>query len=194
MHDRSDQLNLLGHPLGQVLHLLLLRVAQAHLFQHVASALASLGGGQPLQAAEEGDGVDRGHLLVEAALLGEEADAVAHLAAVVGAQDVDPARGGGLQPQDHAKGRGLARAIGAEKAADRALLDLEAQIRNGLKAAVSLADPIKRKRRRHAVPPRNRRTGILTVRRGIWKGHFTLRIGHDPNASYVGTLTFTSKA
>ncbi|MNE31776.1 hypothetical protein D3C80_1253590 [compost metagenome] len=104
MHHRGDQLDLLRHPLGQVLHLLPAGFAQAHLLQHLAAAAAAFGQGQALQPAEEGDGVHRRHLLVEAPLLGQEADPVAHLASVVRAQDVDAAAGRRLQAQDHPQG------------------------------------------------------------------------------------------
>ena len=149
VHYGSDQLDLLGHPLGQLLHLLVLRGAQTLGVQHLARPLASLAGRQALQGTEEGDGVDRGHLLVEAALLRQEADPVAHLAAVVGTENVDAPGAGGLQAKDHAQRRGLAGPVRTQKAADGAFFDLKAQIAHGLEVTVSFAHPFERQRRRH---------------------------------------------
>ncbi len=151
VHDRGDQLHLLRHPLGQFLHLLFLRGAQPLLLQHGLGATATFRRGQSLQRAEKGDGLDRRHLLVQTPLLGQEADAVAHLTSVGGAQNLDPTRRRRLKPQDHPQGRGLARPIGTQKPADRALLNLKAQIAHRVEIAVSLAHALQRQRR-HVAP------------------------------------------
>ena len=153
MHHRGDQLDLLCHPLGQVLHLLFLGGAEALLLQHVAGARLALGRRQALQRAEKGDGLDRRHLLIEAAFLGKKADAVAHLPTIGRTQDVDAAAAGGLQPQDHADGGGLARPVRAQEAADRSLGHGKTEIAHGVKIAVALAYALQRQRRRHAVFP-----------------------------------------
>jgi len=118
----------------------------------VGGALAAVGLGQTLERTEEGDGLYRRHLLVEAALLGEETDPVANLAAIVGTQDLDPARGDRLKAQDHAQRRGLARSVGAQEAADAAGGHLKAEIAHGLKGPIAFAHAVQRQGCRHPIP------------------------------------------
>ena len=111
-------------------------LAQPLRLQHArARGGAPSASGTPFSAGQEGDGGDRRHAAIEAALLRQEADAVAHLAHIAGvpAPMID-AGGGRDQAEDHADGRGLAGAVGAKKPQDAAGLNLKAQVRDRVKS------------------------------------------------------------
>src|SRR6185503_2393290 len=86
---------------------------------------------EPVDAADELEILADGEILVEAEALGHVSglalDRLA-LAHQVVAQARTAAAVRREQAADHAQGRGLARAVGAEEAADAALLDAEAQM------------------------------------------------------------------
>jgi len=82
----ADQGHLLGHALGQPANLGVERRAQSEALQEAAGLLAGGAGGDPLEGAEEGGGLEGRHPRMQAALLRQEADPVAHAAAVRSAQ------------------------------------------------------------------------------------------------------------
>ncbi len=139
MGDGAEQLDLLGHALGEAADLQAGGVAEAVGFQQLQRPPLGGAGRHALETGEEDDGVDRGHAAIEPAFLGQEADAVAHLAHVLAPQHHHPALVGRHQAQDHAKRGGLAGAIGAEEAGEPAVLGLEAEAVDRLKSAEALA-------------------------------------------------------
>ncbi len=151
MRQGAQQLHPLGHALGQMPHLAACGVAEAIGFQKLQGAPSRAGRRHAFQAGEEDDGVHRRHAAVEAALFGQEADAVAHPAHVPLAQHQDAARVGSDQAQDHPQGGGLACAIGPEEAQEPSAPRLEAQVVHRLKAAETLAHAFDGQSARH--PP-----------------------------------------
>src|SRR5690606_15038163 len=113
--DSGEHLHLLSHPLGQGLHRRLGEVQQA---VGVKQLEGPAFGRAPVQTLERGKVADNGpdlHLLVEAFLFGQIANALAYLEGRGRAEDADSA---GIRAEDvenHADGGGLAGAVRAEK-------------------------------------------------------------------------------
>ncbi len=93
-----------------------------------------------MELAEEDELVDDLHLLVEAALFGQIADAVEVLAVEGLAEELHVAGVGHGDADHHADGGGLAGAVGAEEAEHAAGLDLEGEIFDGDFGVVGFAD------------------------------------------------------
>src|SRR5690606_7350307 len=83
-------------------------------------AAAALRPVEPAQRAHEGDRLARFHAGIEAAFLGQIADAVAHRPGLVAAEQPARAFVGVDDAEHHAQARRLARAIGTEHAIDAA--------------------------------------------------------------------------
>ncbi len=140
MGQGAQQLDLLGHALGEAADLQPGGVGEPRPFQQLHRPPFRRGRRHALQAGEEDDRLHRRHPAVEPALLGQEADTVAHPAHVLLAQHQNAPLVRRDQAQDHAKGGGLARPIGAEETGEPAALGLEAQSVHGRKVAETLAD------------------------------------------------------
>ncbi len=124
--DGAEQLDGLRHALGQGADRLSRPFAEAVLGEQFVGAAAPFGERQAAQRAHEGDRLARGHRRVEAALLGQIADRVRRLDRAVVAEHAAAARRRVDDPEQHAQGGGLAGAVGAEQAVDRAGRDREA--------------------------------------------------------------------
>ena len=128
MQQGGDELDLLLHALGELFGLLGDGLGD---LQALAPGVRAAGGSRGVEAvelAEEDELVDDLHLLVEAALFGEVADA---LEVVAGEGLVEEADGAGVGDGDadhHADGAGLAGAVGTEQTEHGAGLDGEAQV------------------------------------------------------------------
>ncbi len=149
MDDGAEQLDLLGHALGEPADLQLRGVAEIVGFQELHRPPTGWAGGHALQPCEEDDGVHRGHAAVEPPFLGEESDAVAHLAHVLAPQHQHPALVGRHEAEDHPERGGLARSVGAKEAGQPPALGLEADVVHGLKSAEALAHALDGQSARH---------------------------------------------
>ena len=103
-------------------------------------ALGGGGGVEAVELAEEDELVDDLHLLVEAALFGQIADAMKVLAVEGLVEELDRAGVGHGDADHHADGGGLAGAVGAEEAEHAAGLDAEAEVVDGDFGVVGFAD------------------------------------------------------
>jgi len=117
---RAEELDGLRHALRQFLDLLLDRMAEAVFLHHCDTAPTAFETGQAAQAAHECDRVGRLHRGVEPALFGQVPDPAGDALRAILAEDAAHALVGVDDAQNHAQGGGLARAIGAENAVDRA--------------------------------------------------------------------------
>ena len=90
-------------------------------------ALRAVRGVEAVELAEEDELVEHLHLLVEAALFGQVADAVEGVAGEGLVEEADGAGVGHGDADHHADGAGLAGAVGAEQAEHGAGLDGEAR-------------------------------------------------------------------
>ena len=138
MQERGDELNLLLHALGKLFGLFRQGVGDLHAFSPLSGALARFLRRDPVQLAKEDQLVDDLHLLVEAALLGQVADALQALAVKGLLEEADASRVGNGDAHHHANGAGFARSVGAEQAEDLARLDGQAQVADGDLALVGL--------------------------------------------------------
>ena len=77
---RRDELHLLLHALRERLHAAVAPAAERHALEPVGGAAACLGRGDALEPREEDDAIEHAHLLVEAPLLRQVADAFEHAA------------------------------------------------------------------------------------------------------------------
>ena len=93
-----------------------------------------------MELAEEDELVDDLHLLVEAALLGQVADAVEVFAIEGFAEEIHIAGVGDRDADHHADGRSFAGAVGTEEAEHAAGFDAEGEIFYGDFGVVGLAD------------------------------------------------------
>ena len=124
--DRAEQLDGLRHALGQGADRLLRPVAKVVLIEQRVGAAAAFGERQAAQRAHEGDRLARMHRRIEPALLGQIADLGRGLERALAAEHAARAARRVDDPEQHAQGRRLARAVGAEQAVDRAGRDGEA--------------------------------------------------------------------
>ena len=116
------------------------RVGDLHALGPGDGALARLFRRKPVQLAKEDQLVDDLHLLVEAALFGQIADAVQALALKGLAEETHPARVGNGDAHHHANGAGFAGAVGPQQAKHLARIDGEAQVVDGNLVLVGLGD------------------------------------------------------
>ena len=134
----ADELHLLLVPLGELLELAGALVPEVEALEPRLGAHPGHGGPLPLDLRQEQELVEDAHLPVQAALLGEVADPIAHRGRVLGAQQLDDSGVGQEDPVDHAQRRGLPRAVAAEQARDRAARDGERQPVHGADLAEGL--------------------------------------------------------
>ena len=102
--------------------------------------LLAVVGVETVELAEEDELVHDLHLLVEAALFGEVADALEVLSVEGLAEEVDGAGVGHGDADHHADAGGFAGAVGAEEAEHGAWFDGEAEVFDGDLGVVDLAD------------------------------------------------------
>ena len=138
--DGGDELDLLRHALGERLDFLVGPLGEPHF----GEPLPNLPGGvRALHALECGvigkDAAD-GHLLVEAALFGQVADAVVSRARAALAEHFHLAGVRVEDVQDGADGRGLAGAVGADEAVGAAGWDFERELVDRRVLAEGLGD------------------------------------------------------
>ena len=120
MDERAEQLHGLRHSLRKLTDLPVDRVAQPMAFEQFAPARPAFVERQPPQRAHEGDCLVAFHRRIQPALLGQIADQFRDLVRAVLAEDAAHPFVGIDNAQQHAQCGGLARAIGAENAVDRA--------------------------------------------------------------------------
>ena len=121
MQDRAAEREPLPPSAGQVPSQRRLPAAQAGHLEHECPAPREPLPVEPVQAAEERDVLIDRQQFVERKALGHVADPALHpfgVGAHVDPADARGARRGAQQPAQHADGRGLARAVAAEKAED----------------------------------------------------------------------------
>ena len=99
-----------------------------------------LGDRPALQLPVVAEQAAHGHLLIEAALLGQVADAIAGGRGVAGAEDFDLPLVRQQDVHDHPERRRLAGAVGADESVDRAFGDGEREAVDGGDAAEALGD------------------------------------------------------
>ena len=138
MGDGRGELHLLGHAAGEVLHPPVDDLAQAEALQQVDRPPARRAAVEPLQPGEEGDRLGRLHPPIEPALLRQIADAAQKRPGPGLSEQPDHAGIGRHQAEDHAQGRGLAGAIGAEEAEHFAGADLEGKVVDRPEVSVGL--------------------------------------------------------
>jgi hypothetical protein len=105
---------------------------------------AELGLPGALELAEVLERAPDRHALVQAALFGQVADAIAGGARRALAQHLDVALVGKKDTHDHADRRGLARTVGADEAVDRPLGDRQAEAVDRDGCVVALGDAAER--------------------------------------------------
>src|SRR6478609_4397125 len=125
----TDELDLLLHPLGEVLDLVLGPVAQPHLAQPPEGAMPRVRAGEAAHLPEEDEGVEDQHPRIEAALFRQEADARREVArATLVTEEGDRALVGDQDIEDHPDGGALPGAIGTEESEDPSLGHREGEI------------------------------------------------------------------
>ena len=142
MHHGADDLDHLGHALGQFADLLWCRMGEAKRRQPFIRTGAADLPWQASQRTHEGDGVARGHAGIEAPLFGEIADTVGNTARAIGAQQAAITAVGINHAEQHAQRRGFPGTVGAEHAIDRAARDAEINPRHGLIGTEAFAQPL----------------------------------------------------
>ena len=140
MQQRRDELNLLLHALGEVFGLLGNRLGDLQLLTPVASAFFGQGCVDVVELAEENELVEHVHLLVEAALLRQIADARERFASERLVEERDRAGVGHGDADHHADGTGLARAVGAKQPEHGSRLDADGEVFHRDLGVVDLAD------------------------------------------------------
>ena len=108
---------------------------------HESASRARRRGARPSARRSSGAAADR-HLLVEAALLGQVADAVVRRDRTAVAENVDRAAVRQQDVHDHPQRRRLARAVGSDEAVDHAFGHLQRQRIDGHRLAEALADRV----------------------------------------------------
>jgi len=124
--DAAQQLHQLRHALGHLADLLVDRFAKSGGLHHLSSPRSPIRPSEAAQRSHERDGLARLHRGVEAALLGQIADALARVARRCFAQQAPFARIGIDNAQQHPQGGRLASPIGSEHTIDHPLRDIEA--------------------------------------------------------------------
>ena len=149
--DRPEELDLLLHALAQLLGLLLEPWAEVHRVDPRREALQRGRLVDALDRREEEELVDDLHLPVEAALLGQVADALLELLAHRLAEDADLALVGLRDVHDHPDRRRLAGAVRAEEAERDAVRNLEVELVHRRELAEALHDAVERDRGGHGM-------------------------------------------
>ncbi len=140
MEQRGDELNLLLHALGKLLGFHCESVGGFHASGPVDGAFAGGFGTEAMELAEEDKLIEDLHLFVEAALLGQIADAVEVAAREGRTEEINAAGVGQGDAHHHADGAGFAGAVGAEETEHLAGLDGEREVADGDFALVGLGD------------------------------------------------------
>ena len=128
MQHRDDELHLLGHALRELLDALVPPVLNPEAGEPLLQPRGRLAAREPLEAGEEEGLLAHLHLLVEAALLGQVADAADIFGGDVAPVEEDAAAVGGRDAVDDADERRLAGAVGAQQAVDRTFGDGERDV------------------------------------------------------------------
>ena len=138
--DGGDELDFLRHAFGERLDFLIGPLAQAHFRQPPLNLAGGVGAGHALERGVVGEHAADGHLLVEAALLGEVADAVVRGAGAALAEHFHRAGVGVEDVENGADGGGLAGAVGADEAVGATGGDGEREAADGGVRAEGLGD------------------------------------------------------
>src|ERR1019366_7948621 len=155
VHDRAEELHLLLHALAQLLGLLLEPRTKVHRVDPRREALHRGLTVHALDRREKQELVDDLHLPVEAALLGQVADAFLQPVVHLLAEHADLARVRLRDVHDHADRGRLPGAVRPEETERGAVRDLEVEVVDGGELAEALHDTPERDRGRHAAfPPR----------------------------------------
>src|SRR5262249_39751359 len=128
----------------EVLGTLALGIGELEALAQLAPAALQWGALEPEQPGVELDVLTQREPLGEAHLLSHVADVVAHPPGPlddVDAVDLDGAGGGAQQPDQHADGGALARAVAAQEGEDAARLDGDAQVIDRGEVAEALGEP-----------------------------------------------------
>ena len=131
------------HPLGEAVDVVVALVGQVEQFEDLADDLLAVGPGDLVGDGEEVEEFPDLHPVVDAEVVGHEADDLADGHRVVDdrmARDPPFARGGAEQGGQEPDGRALARAVGADEAEDLALADRQVQVVHGHELAVTLGE------------------------------------------------------
>ena len=110
-------------------------------FHQFAAPAPTLGQRQPAQGADEGNGFDRLHGRIEAAFLGQVSDQVRNIVRPLGPEHPAGSFVRVDDPQQHAQGGGLARAVRPEHAVNSALGHGKVDPAHGGKAVEPLYQP-----------------------------------------------------
>src|ERR1044071_2298627 len=140
MGNRGEDLHFLAHAFGERVGGLVGEIFESVTFEQFIGARP---GGFAVQALEGGKVSDDGpgfHFLVKALFFGKVTEPVTHFERRRRTKDGDVAGGRFDDLQDHADTGRFACAIGAEKSANRAWLDGEAQAVDSFELAVELCD------------------------------------------------------
>jgi len=161
VHDADRQAGALANRGGQVLGLLALGLGEREAVAQGAPAARELRAREPVEPGVELDVLTQGEALVQAHLLAHVADPVAHAARVaddVHAVHLDRTRRRPDEADQHADGRALAGAVGAEEGEDRARRHLDREIGDRGEGAEALGEPAGADDRRgHHPPPESAR-------------------------------------
>ena len=136
---RADELDLLLHALGELLHLLVAPGGEVDPSEPLVDPGHRLAPAQAAQLGQEEQQLGHLHPAVETSLLRQVADAPQVVAPPRAAEDPDLARVGGEDVHDHADGGGLAGTVGPQKAKDRARCHRQRHVVDGDEVTVSLA-------------------------------------------------------
>ncbi len=128
VEDCSDQLDLLLHALGELFHPRRGAIRQADALQPGGDLGSRHGAFQAMQLAEEEKVVRHSHLLVEAALLRQVADAILVAGPPGPTEEADLPFVGRDDVHQHPQSRRLARPVGAEEPVDAPRRNPERQV------------------------------------------------------------------
>ena len=142
VHDRGEELDLLLVALGQLLGAPVGEVGNVEPGKPGAAFVGSHVRRDPLQAREEDQLIEHGHLGVEATLLRQVAPRLSRQLAMVRAVQADRAGIGAQDAKRDAHRGGLAGAVRAEESEDMPLGHFEGQPGKGGDRAESLLEPV----------------------------------------------------
>ena len=162
MHDADREAGALADAGGQVLGLLALGLREREALAERTPAALERRAGEPVEPGVELDVLAQREALVQAHLLAHVADPVAHAARVaddVHAVDLDRARRRPDEADQHADGRALAGAVGAEEGEDRARRHFDREVVDRGEGAEALGEPARPDDRPgHHTPPASARS------------------------------------
>jgi len=139
VQQRGDELGLLLHPSAQVLHLLATAAPEVQALQPRAEAPPGLSLREPLQRRQVDEHLVQALVLVQPAVLGKIAHAVARPVRPRATEHLYRARVWRKDVQHHANSGRLAGPVGAQQAEHFAGAHLERDVANGLHVAEALA-------------------------------------------------------